>query len=181
MFASPWPWLALLAVLCLWMLGAYNRLVALRAAILAAWHHADAVIQSRAQLAAALLAAVQSQLADEQAALETTGAARAQLQAKWEAVRPRPADAAAVAALALADAALATALARLVALIEQRSVLMADAGVTAPLQALRELEPRVAFARQGFNDASERYDAALRQFPTRLLQPVFGFAAAGRL
>ena len=47
MAATPWPWLALLAVLVLWMLGAYNRLVALRAAILAAWTQADAVYKTR--------------------------------------------------------------------------------------------------------------------------------------
>ncbi len=181
MFESPWPWLALLAVLCLWMLGAYNRLVALRAAILAAWNQADAVFKTRNQVVAALLTAVQSQLDDEPAALEATSAAQAALQSSWEGVRPRPAAAEAVRALAAADAALAARLARLVALVEQRSALMADAGVVAQLQALRELEPRLAFARQNFNDAAERYDVALRQFPTRLLQSVFRFAPAGRL
>ncbi len=181
MFGSPWPWLALVAVLCLWMLGAYNRLVALRAAILAAWRHADAVLDARHQAVAALLSAVRIALDDEQAALDATSAAQAALHSRWEAVRPHPSAAAAVTALADADATLGARLARLVALVEQRSALMADAGVVAQLRVLRELESRLQFARQSFNDAAERHDLALRQFPTRLLQSVFGFAPAGRL
>jgi len=181
MAATPWPWLALLAVLVLWMLGAYNRLVALRAAILAAWTQADAVYKTRNQVVIALLTAVQSQLEGEHAALVATSAAQSALQSSWEAARPRPADAEAVAALAAADSALAGRLARLVALVEQRSALAAEPVVAAQLQALRELEPRLAFARQAFNEAGERHDAALRQFPTRLLEPVFLFAPAGRL
>ena len=181
MAESPWPWLALLAVLCLWMLGAYNRLVALRAAILAAWTQADAEFTTRSRLVVALLTAVQTQLDDEHAALVAAGAAQSELQTAWDATRPRPTDAAAVAALAAADAALAARLARLVALIEQRAALLADAGVAAQLRSLRELEPRLAFARQSYNAAAERHDAALRQFPTRLLEPVFRFGPAGRL
>lgn len=181
MAATPWPWLALLAVLVLWMLGAYNRLVALRASILGAWTQADAVLGRRSQAVIALLTAVQTQLDGEHATLVATGAAQGALQSSWEAARPRPADAAAVAALAAADTALSGRLARLVALIEQRAALTADEDVAAQLQALRELEPQLAFARQGFNAAGERYDAALRQFPTRLLEPVFRFGPAGRL
>lgn len=176
-----WPWLAMLALLCLWMLGAYNRLVALRAAIHGAWAPIDAALAGRSAAVAALLAAVRAPLASEHAALAASGTAQDTLQSSWEVARARPVDAGAVAALAAADAALAAPLARLIALVEQQAALCADAEVGAQLRALRELEPRLAFARQGYNDAAERYDGALRQFPTRLLEPVFRFAPAGRL
>ena len=136
---SPWPWLALLAALFLWMLGAYNRLVALRAAILGAWALADVAFDRRNQAVIALLSAVQTELDGEHAALAATSVAQGALQASWEAARARPADAAAVAALAAADAALSARLTRLVALIEQRVALAADPGVAAPLRSLREL------------------------------------------
>lgn len=178
---SPWPWLALLAVLCLWMLGAYNRLVALRAAILAAWNQADTVFKTRSQVVTSLLTTAQSQLEGEDASLAAANAAQSAHRTAWEAARPRPANAEAIAALVAAEAALGARMARLVALVEQRAALVADATVAAQLQTLRELEPQLAFARQAFNDAAARYDAALQQFPTRLLQPVFRFEPAGRL
>ena len=46
---------------------------------------------------------------------------------------------------------------------------------------LEELEPRLGFARQLFNDAAQAYNDAARQFPTRLLTHLFGFGTAGRL
>ena len=181
MAESAWPWVALLALMCLWMLGAYNRLVALRAAILAAWAQAEAGFAGRSAAVAALLGAVQSHLEGEHAALVAAGAAQGALRSCCEAARARPTDAAALAALTTADAALAGRLARLVALIEQRGALAADAEVATQLRALAELEPRLAFARQVFNAAAEAYDVALGQFPTRLLEPVFRFSPAGRL
>jgi LemA protein len=36
-------------------------------------------------------------------------------------------------------------------------------------------------ARQWFNDAAASHDAAIAQWPTRLLVPAFRFSAAGRL
>jgi LemA protein len=53
--------------------------------------------------------------------------------------------------------------------------------VAEALRALQELEPRLAFARQLFNDAAQAYNEAARQFPTRLLTHLFGFGTAGKL
>jgi LemA protein len=39
----------------------------------------------------------------------------------------------------------------------------------------------MALARLAFNDAAAAYDAAIAQWPTRLLVPWFGFRRAGRL
>jgi len=49
------------------------------------------------------------------------------------------------------------------------------------LAELRELDTRLVFARQWFNDSASNYDAAVRQYPTHLLAGLFGFARAGRL
>lgn len=180
LWVNVWPWLALLTLLSFWMLGAYNRLVALRAAILSAWSGVDQLVKTRSQVVLALLAAVADRLHGEEAALAAAGQAQSAVQQALAGVGLRLADASAVAALADADSALAGRLARLVALAEQQSALRADIGVAAQLQALRELEPQLGFARQRFNDAGARYNLALAQFPTRLLRPVFGFNLAGR-
>jgi hypothetical protein len=96
-------------------------------------------------------------------------------------VRRAPLTPDAVADLGKADAVLAAVLVRLVALVEQQPVLLGDEAVAAALQALREAPPRMAFARQLFNEAGSAYNAATVQFPTRLLGSLLRFGQAGRL
>ena len=174
-------WLGLLAVLGLWMLGAHNRITALRAAILSAWAQVDEVLGLRAQALADLLAAVALPLASEAAALDAVAGAQAQLLQAADALRRRPVAQDTVADLSKADAVLAAVLVRLLSLVDQQAALLADVAVQAPLNTLRDLAPRLLFARQNFNQANYNYNAAARQFPTRLLGTVLGFGQAGRL
>lgn len=173
--------LALLGVLGLWMLGAHNRITALRGAVLAAWQPVEAAMQQRGQALAALLAASAEVLAGEQAALDAVQAAQAQVAACAEPLRRRPIQRDAVAELSKADAVLAATLPRLLALVEQHPMLQATDEVRNALAGLAEARPRLRFARQAFNDAGQTYNAALAQFPTRLLGPVFRFGHAGLL
>jgi LemA protein len=172
-----WVW-GLLALLFFWMLGAHNRVVALRTAIVSAGVQVDAVLQARLQALQSLRAAVEPRLAGEQAALDAVGAAQALLAQAAEALRPRPADAAGPQALVRAEAALGPALVRLKSLIEQHADWRDGTDVAAPLATLRELGPRWQFARQVYNDATTAYNAALHQFPTRLLSRLFRFTPA---
>lgn len=174
-------WLFVLAVLGLWMLGAHNRITALRSAILAAWTQVDAVLQARAQALATLLTAAAAPLASESAALEAVSNAQAQVLVAADALRRTPVSHEAVADLGKADAVLAAVLVRLLALVEQQPALQADPQVTEPLRTLRELPPRLTFARQMFNEAGAAYNAATTQFPTRLLGSLMRFGQAGRL
>ncbi|NRF66203.1 LemA family protein [Aquincola sp. S2] len=175
----PWWGWVLLGLSFFWMLGAHNRVVALRTAIISAWSQVDGVLQARLQALAALRAAVEPRLAAEQAALDAVAAAHAQLAQAAEAMRPRPTDEDGPAALARAEAALAPALVRLSALIEQHADWRHEEAVARPQQVLQELAPRWQFARQMFNDAAAAYNAAIEQFPTRLLKRLFRFRRAG--
>ena len=174
-------WLVLASVLGLWVLGAYNRTTALRAAILAAWAQIEQALTLRAQALTELLLAVASPLASEAAAIEAVASAQTQVLASTEAMRRRPVAQETVAELSKADAVLAAVLVRLVALIEQQPSLLADPAVHAALQVLRELPPRLAFSRQVFNEAASAYNRGTQQFPTRLLKSVLGFLQAGLL
>ena len=174
-------WIAVLAVLGLWVLGAHNRVTALRGAIVSAWAQVDSALAARGQALAALLAAVAAPLASESAALDAVAGAQAQVQAAADAVRRRPVAQETVAELSKADAVLAAVLVRLLALVEQQTALLADDAVAQPLKALKDLPPRLAFARQVFNEAGSAYNAATQQFPTRLLGSLLRFAQAGRL
>lgn len=172
---------AVVAVLALWMLGAYNRVVALRTPIIAAWGHIDGLLQAREQALAALMAVVEPALAGERAALEALHQARSSVRRAADAVRPRPAAVESVRVLAQAEAAFAPALARLMALAEPHPELRESTAVAQSVAALRELGLRWQFARQVFNDAGAVYNAAVSQFPTRLLSGLFHFGRAGQL
>ena len=169
------------ALLIFWMLGAYNRLVALRNAIIAAWAQVDEPLQRRAVAVAALLDGLRAHLPDEGGTLTAVRAAHEQLRSAADALRARPAQAQRAAALAGAEAGLGAALARLLSLLEQRPDLAAAEDIAPHAAALRDATQRLAFARQLFNDAVGAYNDAVRQFPTRLLTTLFGFAAAGAL
>ncbi len=174
-------WVGLLAVLGLWTLGVHNRITALRAAILSAWVPLDQTLALRAQALAGLLQAVAGPLASEAAAVEAVSGAQAQVLAATEALRRRPVAQDTVADLSKADAVLAAVLVRLVSLVEQQSSLLGDVSVQSALRSLRDLPPRLVFARQMFNDAGSAYNAATQQFPTRLLASLLRFGLAGRL
>ena len=181
MGSAEWFWAGLLALLGLWTLGAHNRVTALKAAILAAWQQLDTVLQARADALADLLAAAAGPLASEAAALDAVATAQSQVQAAADLVRRTPVAADAVADLGKADAVLSAVLVRILALLEQQPLLMADAAVAGPLRKLREIPPQVAFVRQVFNEAGRAYNAATQQFPTRLLGSLLRFGVAGRL
>ena len=173
--------LGLAAVLVFWMLGAYNRVMALRNAIGAAWQQIDDTLQKRGAAVAPLAAALREPLEREQSALDALRAAQIQVQAAADAVRQRPVQADRISTLVIAEAAMRAATSRVLALLDQHPALLEDEAIAGPVRALREAEPRLGFARQLFNDAAQTYDEAVQQFPTRLLARLYGFGEAGRL
>ena len=158
------PYVGALAVLGLWMLGAHNRVTALRAVVLGAWAPVDQVLTQRGQALAALLAAAAEPLAGEAAALDAVAQAQAQVEAAQELVRRRPVDPGTVAELSKADAVLLAVLVRLLSLVDQQAPLRADEGVRQSLAQLKDAPAQLAFARQLFNQAGTAYNSATQQF-----------------
>jgi LemA protein len=173
--------IAAAALLVFWMLGAHNRLVALRNEIIAAWAQVDEPLQRRGAALIALVQALRGHFSEEHGALDALHSAQAQVQAAADALRLRPALAPRAAVLTGAEAALQPALARVLALLEQRAGLATDDELAPHLAALRDTAQRMVFARQLFNDTVGRYNEAARQFPTRLVSSLFGFGVAGTL
>ena len=173
--------LVLAAVLVFWMVGAYNRLVALRNAISAAWARIDAALRHRGQATAPLVQALREPLAAEQGALDVLLAAHGQAHTAAAAMGAHPLAAAAAAAWLAAETALAAAASRVLALLEQHTELRADAAVLALVATWREGELRLGFARQMFDAAAQTYNEAAAQWPTRWLARLFGFSAAARI
>jgi LemA protein len=173
--------LAIAAVLVFWMVGAYNRLVALRSAIGSAWQQVDEVLKKRGEAIAALVAALREPLAAEQGALEALLAAERQVRSAADALGARPVMATLAAALLATEAAMASAASRVLALVAQQPEIGGGETVAPHAAVLQDSAARLAFARQIFNDASQAYNGAARQFPTRLLTRLFGFGTCGRI
>jgi LemA protein len=169
------------ALLVFWMVGAYNRLVALRNGIGTAWAQADEQLRRRRDALPLLVAALREPLEAEQSTLDAVLAALSQSQAAADVLRARPVQAGAAASFVAAEGVLASALTRLLALLDQHPEIRQREDVGGWLRELHDADLRYAFARQLFNDAVAAYNAAARQQPTRLLALIYGFGAAGPL
>ena len=174
----------LLVIVLAWVVGAYNRLVRLRAAIIAAWEQIVATLGKRSEAMAAVADAVREPLAAEAPTLQSLADADARQRGAADGVRQARARIADVSLWVNAEAGLSSPASRLRALIELQPALVneSDKGpqLAAALAAWGEAETRLQFARQGFNDAVDRYNKAIHQVPTRLIASPLGFRSAGR-
>ena len=170
-----------LAALAFWMLGAYNRLVRLRQAIVTAFAQVDLYFRQRHDLLAELIAASAEKLADAPEAAAAVDAARRQARVAAEHAAQRSVNAGRLASLVLAEQVLRSALSRLITLVKTRPAMRADPRLRAVTKELSTVQSRLSAARDGFNTTVLDYNRSMRQFPTRLVAAIFGFHAAGEL
>ena len=164
-----------IAVLLFWTVGAYNRLVRLRGAIVRQFVPVDEQFQRRHALLLQLLDALAPVLANAAPRIAGLRAACQQVEAAFAHAKVRPGAAGAVTSLRLADAILAEARARL-------PVPSAPGSELAGLNArLIESDVALAFTRRQFDAAVLDYNRAVKQFPTVLLVGLFGFRSAATL
>lgn len=171
--------LGLAAVLLFWLIGAKNRLVALRNGIADAWTKVQAALDQRGAAVEPLVAALREPMAAEQGALDTWAAAHAEARKAATALSARPVDEARSQAWLSAEAALAAAASRVLALLDQHADLRQQDPVAALAQSWREGQARLPFARQLFNEAATAYNDALGVFPTPLVARAFKLGRAG--
>lgn len=173
--------LGIAALLVFWMVGAYNRLVALRNTIGQAWVKVDEALRQRGAAGEPLLAALREPLAAEQGALDALAGALGESAKAAVAMSARPVEQANANTWLAAEAALAPAAARVLALFEHDIELRGRAEIATPAAAWRDAQTKLGFSRQLFNEAALAYNEAVTLFPTRLLAPMFRFGLAGRL
>ncbi|WP_309678082.1 LemA family protein [Polaromonas sp.] len=167
---------AALALLIFWAVGAYNRLVRLKNTIANAYGQIDVQLKRRYDLIPNLVDAAKKYLQHEQSTLEAVTLARNQARSASDAVRARPANAAAMTALVAAEQVLEGSLGRLFAVAEAYPELKADQTIRELSEELTSTENKVAFARQAYNDAALDFNNAQGQFPALLIARLFGFA-----
>ncbi|HEX2796225.1 MAG TPA: LemA family protein [Immundisolibacter sp.] len=172
----------LLIVVALLLVGfflIYNRLVTLRNRYGNAHAQIDVQLLRRHDLVPNLVETARAYLQHERATLEAVIAARGAAVDAGQRAAVQPDSAAAMAALGQAEAALGSALGRLMAVVEQYPDLKADATMARLSEELASTENRLAFARQAYNDAVMTYNTALEVFPNVLVAGSMGFRAAG--
>jgi LemA protein len=173
--------LVLLAVLVVWAVSIYNRLIASRNNFRNAFAQIDVQLTRRYDLIPNLVETARAYLKHERETLESVISARNIAMAGLKAAAANPGSAAALEQLSGAEAGLAGALGRLFAVAEAYPDLKANTTMMQLSEELTSTENRVAFARQAFNDAVMGYNNTREMFPNSLVAGWFSFEPAKML
>jgi LemA protein len=150
--------LAVIVVLALWVISAYNRLIALKNQVANGWKQIDVQLKRRHDLIPNLVNTVKGAMDFEKTTLEAVISAR-----------NKAVSATGVAQVAKAEGELTQALGRLFALSENYPQLKATSNIQQLQEELVSTENKVGFARQLYNDVATSYNTAQQQFPTNLV------------
>jgi len=159
--------LAVIVVIALWIIGAYNGLVALKNRVANAWKQIDVQLKRRHDLIPNLVNTVKGSMDFERSTLEAVISAR-----------NRAVSATGVQATAKAEGELTQALGRLFALTENYPDLKSNQNVLQLQEELTSTENKIGFARQAYNDTATEYNTIQMQFPTNLVAGMAKASAA---
>jgi LemA protein len=155
---------AVAAVLLLFLVLTFNRLVRLRNEAKTGWANIDVQLKRRADLVPNLVEAVKGYAAHERETFDSVTQARAAAQ-----------QASGPAAAAQADTVLGGALNRLLAVAEAYPQLRASENFLALQQELADIEDKLAAARRYYNQTVYRYNTVLQSFPAVIVARALGF------
>ena len=150
--------LVIIAAVAFWVLGAYNRLIALKNQVLNAWKQIDVQLKRRHDLIPNLVNTVKGSMDFERSTLEAVISAR-----------NKAVGASGVRATAQAEGELTQALGRLFALTENYPDLKSNQNVLQLQEELTSTENKIGFSRQHYNDVATQYNTTQMQFPTSLV------------
>jgi LemA protein len=158
--------LAVLAVVLLWVVVTYNRLVQLRLACESSWSQIDVALRLRHDLVPRLAEAVAGYARHERQTFENVAAAR---------TRAVAANDAAPAERGPAEAALGTGIGSALLLAENYPELLATESFTQLQTELSSVEEKISITRRVYNDTVETYNTKIQVFPPVIVASVFGF------
>src|SRR6267142_4566075 len=158
-------WLLLIPVvlLALWVVGAYNGLIALKNQTINAFKQIDVQLKRRHDLIPNLVNAVKGAMDFEKSTLEAV------IQARNQAVKVNASGPEAIKQISQAENALSGALSRLMVVVEQYPQLKATGNIGQLQEELTSTENKVSFARQLYNDTATQYNTKQQQFPTTIV------------
>ena len=164
-----WPLViagAIALIVLIWFVSGYNGLVAGRNKVKEAWAQIDVQLKRRYDLIPNLIETVKGYVKHEASLLETIAKARAGL------LSANPHEA------ARADSQLNAGLRQLWAVSENYPELKANQNFMALHDQLVETENKIAYVRQGYNEAVLRYNDRAQMVPTNIIAGLFGFKNA---
>jgi LemA protein len=159
--------LAVVALIAVWAIAAYNRLVSMRNQTFNGWRQIDVQLKRRHDLIPNLVNAVRGAMDFERDTLTAVMEARSKAL-----TATGPADA------AQKEGQLSQALGRLLAVAENYPTLKANDNVKMLQEELSGTENKVGFARQFYNDIATSFNTAQQTFPSNLFAAAFGFKPA---
>src|SRR6266699_3091546 len=159
--------LAVIALLVVWAIASYNRLVGLRNQVLNGWRQIDVQLKRRHDLIPNLVNAVKGSMDFERDTLTAVVEARSKAL-----TATGPADA------AQKEGQLSQALGKLFALAENYPTLKSNDNVKMLQEELSSTENKIGFARQFYNDIATNFNTAQQVFPTNVFAGMFGFKPA---
>jgi LemA protein len=167
MSTSTWIIVGVIFVLGVWLIMAYNGLVAMRQRVSQAYADIDVQMKQRHDLIPNLVETVKGYAGHERGTLEAV------INARNAAVQ---AQAGGVAAQAAAENVLTGALRQLFALSEAYPNLKANENFLQLQSELTDIENKLAAARRFFNNAVQEYNTSIQQFPAVFLAGPLGFS-----
>lgn len=165
--------LVAIAGVVVWVIGAYNGLIAAKNQTVNALKQIDVQLKRRHDLIPNLVKSVQAAMDFEKDTLQAVIAAR-----NTAVTASAGLDTQHVAATAKAEAALTASLGKLFALAEAYPQLTANTNMKQFQEELTSTENKVAFARQLYNDTATGYNTKQQQFPTNLVAGLANAAPA---
>lgn len=151
-------------LIIIWIIRTYNKLVGLRNKVKDQWSQVDVQLKRRYDLIPNLVETVKGYVKHERNTFKEVVEAR---NAALSAASPTEEM--------NADSKLGSALNKLLALSEAYPELKADQNFLDLQQKLTEVEDKIAFARQFYNDTVLGYKNAVQMFPTVLIARLMGF------
>ena len=162
-----WPvyvLVAVIVVLVLYLIAAYNGLVRLRNRVREGWAQIDVQLKRRYDLIPNLIETVKGYASHERETLEQV------VQARQQGI-----DAKGVGEQAQAENMITAALGRLFALSEAYPDLKANQNFLALQEELTSTENKIAFSRQAYNDQVLFYNNKIQMFPSNIVAGMFSF------
>ena len=158
--------LIVIALIVVFVIGLYNRLVTLRQRVREAWSDIDVQLKRRHDLIPNLVATVQGYAAHETGVFENVTKARAAAVAGQNGTPQER---------AVAENQLTAALRTVFAVAENYPQLQAVQEFKDLSENLAATEDKIAFARRFYNGNVRDYNTALQTVPTNILAGMFGF------
>jgi len=165
-------------VLFFWIVSVYNGLVTHRNRYKNAFAQIDVQLKRRYDLIPNLVETAKGYMKHERDTLEAVVNARNIAAGAAGKAAANPEDAQTMKQLNRAEGELAGALSRLMVVVEQYPDLKANQNMLALQEELTSTENKVAFSRQGFNDAVMTYNTAREVFPSNIIAGMFNFSEA---